>query len=328
VETRKLGAGLGPVSAIGLGCMGMSEFYGPTDRAQSYETLDRALELGVTFFDTADVYGCGDNERLLSDFLRQNRADVTIATKFGIVRERGKPDMRIDTSPGYVRSAVDACLSRLGIEQIDLIYTHRLDGVTQIEDTVGAMAELVRAGKVRGIGLSEITAATLRRAHAVHPVAAVQAEYSLWAREPEQEIFPACADLRTAFVAYSPLGRGFLTGRVTSLDGLADDDYRRVQPRFDSDNLPRNMNLLKGFRQLAEQAGCTPAQLALAWVLAQDAHIIPIPGTKRRIRLEENLGALKVTLETEMLAQLDRLFPRGIAAGARYDEGGMSVVGR
>lgn len=328
MKTRNLGAGLGPVSAIGLGCMGMSEFYGPTDRAQSYETLDRALELGVTFFDTADIYGYGDNERLLSDFLRENRAEVTIATKFGIVRQREKPGMGIDTSPDYVRSAVDASLSRLGIEQIDLIYTHRLDGVTQIEDTVGAMAELVQAGKVRGVGLCEVSATTLRRAHAVQPLAAVQAEYSLWAREPEHEILTACADLDIAFVPYSPLGRGFLTGGVTSLEGLDDDDFRRAQPRFNSSNLPRNIGLLKGFLELTQEVGCTPAQLALAWVLAQGSNIIPIPGTKRRIYLEDNLGALRETLGPEILAQLDRLFPRGVAAGARYDEGGMSVVDR
>lgn len=326
MKTRNLGAGLGATSAIGLGCMGMSEFYGPTDRDQSYATLDRALELGVTFYDTADIYGNGANETLLSDFVRQNRDNITLATKFAIIRSDNPASRFIDTSPAYVKKAVEASLKRLGIDQIDLYYAHRLDGVTPIEDTVGAMADLIKDGKIRGIGLSEISAETLRRAHAVHPVAAVQTEFSLWSRDPEAEMLATCAELGTAFVPYSPLGRGFLTGKVTTLDELADDDFRRTQPRFAVGNLDENLGLLEQFRAIADGVGCSPAQLALAWVLAQGDHIIPIPGTKRRTYLEDNVGAADVALSQDILARLDTLFPRGAAAGERYNEQGMQMT--
>ena len=326
MKTRNLGGGLGSVSAIGLGCMGMSEFYGPTNRDQSYETLDRALELGVTFYDTADTYGIGANETLLSDFVRQNRDNVTLATKFAIIRSDDPAVRHIDSSPAYMKQAVEASLKRLGIDQIDLYYAHRLDGVTPIEDTVGAMADLIKEGKIRGIGLSEISAQTLRRANAVHPVAAVQTEYSLWSRDPEAEMLATCAELGTAFVPYSPLGRGFLTGKVTTLSDLADDDFRHTQPRFADGNLDQNLNLLEQYRAIADSAGCSPAQLALAWVLAQGDHIIPIPGTKRRAYLEDNIGAADVTLTEDILTRLDTLFPRGAAAGDRYTEQGMQMT--
>lgn len=326
MKTRNLGAGLGATSSIGLGCMGMSEFYGPTDREQSYETLDRALELGVTFYDTADIYGNGANETLLSDFVRQNRDRITLATKFAIIRSDDPTSRRIDTSPDYIKQAVEASLRRLGIDQVDLYYAHRLDGVTPVEDTVGAMAELIEEGKIRGIGLSEISAQTLRKANAVHPVSAVQTEYSLWSRDPEAEMLDTCAELGTAFVPYSPLGRGFLTGKVTTLDDLADDDFRRTQPRFTEGNLDRNLDLLNEFRAIADSVGCSPAQLALAWVLAQGDHIIPIPGTKRRKYLEDNVGAADVTLSESILARLDALFPRGAAAGDRYNQQGMQMT--
>lgn len=327
IKTRNLGAGLGATSAIGLGCMGMSEFYGPTRRDQSYETLDRALELGVTFYDTADIYGNGANETLLSDFVRQNRNQITLSTKFAIIRSDDPTSRFIDTSPTYVKQAVEASLKRLGIEQIDLYYAHRLDGITPVEDTVGAMADLVKEGKIRGIGLSEVSAQTLRRAHAVHPVGAVQTEYSLWSRDPEVEMLSTCAELGTAFVPYSPLGRGFLTGKVTTLSELAEDDFRRTQPRFGEGNLAKNLEFLNEYYAIAESVECSPAQLALAWVLAQGEHIIPIPGTKRRSYLEDNVGAANVTLNKDILARLDALFPRGVAAGERYTEQGMQMTG-
>ena len=323
MEKRDLGASRLTVSALGLGCMGMSEFYGPTDDAQSLATLERALELGVTFLDTADMYGSGHNEELLGRFLKGRREKVVLATKFGIVRVPGRYERTIDTSPAYVRPACEASLKRLGVEAIDLYYAHRLNPDVPVEDTVGAMAELVRAGKVRALGLSEVSARTLRRAHAVHPIAAVQSEYSLWTRDPEAEVLPACRDLGASFVAYSPLGRGFLTGAIGKDADLAANDFRRISPRFQGDNLERNLRLVDVVKTLAATRGATPGQVALAWLLHQGKDIVPIPGTKRIEYLEENVAAASLTLSTDELARLDQALPPGAAAGDRYPPAGM-----
>ena len=333
MQQRALGRSGLQVAAIGLGTMGMSEFYGAADEGENLATLERALELGVNFWDTADAYGTGHNERLLGGFLadKGRRARVVLATKFGFVRDANGRPIGIRGDPAYVASACDASLKRLGgSEPIDLYYLHRVDPSVPIEETVGAMAELVRAGKVRHLGLSEVSADTLRRAAAVHPIAAVQSEYSLWTREPEQPggILATCRELGAAFVAYSPLGRGFLTGKIESLDELGKDDFRRRNPRFEPSNFDRNQRLVEQVRALALEKGCTPGQLALAWLLTRGPHVIPIPGTKRRKYLEENTAAAAIELAPGDLARIDALLPPGAAAGARYDALGMSLTNR
>jgi aryl-alcohol dehydrogenase-like predicted oxidoreductase len=315
------------VSEQGLGCMGMSEFYGATDEAESMATLDRALELGIDFFDTSDAYGPYTNEELVGKAFRTRRNDVIIATKFAIKRDPANPAVRsIDGRPEYVRDACDASLKRLGIDCIDLYYQHRVDANVPIEDTVGAMADLVKAGKVKYLGLSEAAPQTIRRAHAVHPISALQTEYSLWSRDPEDEILAAVRELRIGFVAYSPLGRGFLTGQFKSIDDLDADDYRRYSPRFQGENFAKNLELVDQVSEMAKEKGVTPAQLALAWVLAQGNDIVPIPGTKRTKYLEENAAASEVEITVDDLARLDRLAPKGIAAGMRYPEAMMRYV--
>jgi aryl-alcohol dehydrogenase-like predicted oxidoreductase len=329
MRTRRLGRSDLEVSAIGLGCMGMSEFYGATNEAEAVATIHRALDLGCTFLDTADMYGPHTNERLVGKAIRDRRDAVVLATKFGIVRDPTHPMIRgINGRPEYVRQACEGSLQRLGVDVIDLYYQHRVDPETPIEDTVGAMADLVREGKVRYLGLSEAGAQTLRRACAVHPITALQSEYSLWSRDPEDEILATCRELGIGFVAYSPLGRGFLTGQITRFEDLDENDYRRFSPRFQGDNFARNLALVDRIRAMAAAKRCTPSQLALAWVLAQGGDIVPIPGTKRRTYLEENLGALEVTLTAEDLAEIDRIAPRGAAAGMRYPEAMMSFVNR
>ena len=325
MQKRKLGAL--EVSALGLGCMGMSEFYGPADEQESLATIDRARELGVTLLDTADAYGIGRNEELIAKAIRGRRADFVIATKFGLVRDRANPQARgISGRPDYVRAACERSLARLQIETIDLYYQHRVDPAVPIEETVGAMAELVRAGKVRHLGLSEASAATIRRAHAVHPITALQSEYSLWSRDPEDGVMATCRELGIGFVAYSPLGRGFLTGELRRFEDLASDDFRRNSPRFQGDNFGKNLALVEKVGALAKTRGVTPAQLALAWVLGQGKDIVPIPGTKRKSRLEENLGAAEIHLSPAELAALDALSPRGVAAGDRYAPLGMTLI--
>jgi len=324
MQTRRLGRSGIEVSALGLGCMGMSEFYGASDEGESLATLNRALELGVSFWDTADMYGSGANERLLARVLKDRRAEVTLATKFGNRRGPNGSFEGIDGRPEYVRAACDASLERLGVEHIDLYYQHRVDRSVPIEDTVGAMAELVQAGKVRFLGLSEASAPTLRRADAVHPIAALQTEYSLWTRDLEAEILPACRELDVALVAYSPLGRGFLTGRFRSRDDFASDDWRLHGPRFQDDNLTRNLALLDRVREVAAAKGCTPAQLALAWLLDRGPDVIPIPGTRRPARLEENAAAAGIALTAEERRTLDETLPR--AAGDRYPEAAMATL--
>jgi len=331
VERRTLGrdGSALEVSAIGLGVMGMSEFYGTPDGDECVATLERAVEIGVTFWDTADAYGSGHNEQLIGAFIAERgwRDRIELATKFGLQRKDGQV-VGISGKPAYVREACDASLRRLGFDTIDLYYQHRVDPTVPIEDTVGAMAELVKAGKVRTLGLSEVSADTLRRAWAVHPITAVQSEYSLWTRDPERAggILESCRELGVGFVPYSPLGRGFLTGQVKSLDDLGDDDYRRTTPRFDRENFDRNLRLVEQVEAIAAAKGCTPGQLALAWLLAQGGFIAPIPGTKRRKYLEDNAGATDVSLDADDLARLDAALPPGAAAGDRYNAMGMAVV--
>jgi len=317
MQTRRLGQGL-EVSAIGLGCMGMSEFYGTSDENEAIATIHRALDLGVTFLDTADMYGPFTNEKLVGRAIAGRRDEVVLATKFGNERNPDGSWVGINGAPDYVRSACDASLERLGVDHIDLYYQHRVDTNTPIEETVGAMKELVEAGKVRHLGLSEAAPATIRRANAVHPITALQTEYSLWERAPEDEILPTVRELGIGFVAYSPLGRGFLTGEVTSIDDLAENDFRRMAPRFQGENLQRNLDLVAKVQEIAEEKGVTPSQLALAWVLAQGDDIVPIPGTKRVRYLEQNAAAADVGLSADDLARLDEAFPPGVAAGERY----------
>ncbi len=329
MQMRTLGTQGLTVSALGLGCMGMSDFYGGRDEAEAAATIRRAVERGVTFFDTADAYGPHTNERLVGQCLADVRDQVVIATKFGIVRDPDDPTVRkVCGRPDYVRASCEASLRRLNVETIDLYYLHRRDPQVPIEETVGAMADLVRAGKVRFLGLSEISPDTLRRAHAIHPISAVQSEYSLWTRDPETGILPACQDMGVGFVPYSPLGRGFLTGQITRYEDFEPGDTRRNSPRFQGGNFQKNLDLVAHIQAMATARRCTPAQLALAWVLAQGSHLAPIPGTKKRSRLDENLGALDLTLSDAELAETDRLFPMGAAAGPRYPEAMMGMLDR
>jgi aryl-alcohol dehydrogenase-like predicted oxidoreductase len=328
MEQRKLGTHGLTVPAQGLGCMGMSEFYGARDEAEAIATIHRALQLGVNFLDTADMYGCGENERLVGKAIAGQRERVILATKFGNVRDAQGKFLGVNGRPEYVRQCCDESLRRLGTDVIDLYYQHRVDPQVPIEETIGAMSELVRAGKVRYLGMSEAAPATLRRAAKVHPIAALQTEYSLWARDVEAEILPTCRELGIGFVPYSPLGRGFLTGKIQQLDDLAADDWRRNGPRFQGANLQQNLGIVRRLSAVARRIDCLPAQLALAWVLAQGADIVPIPGTKRRSYLEENVAALKITLSRADLAELNEAAPVGATAGARYPAHSMAAVNR
>jgi aryl-alcohol dehydrogenase-like predicted oxidoreductase len=327
MESRRLGSSGLTVSALGLGCMGMSEFYGPRDDQESLATIHRAFELGISFLDTADVYGPFVNEELVGKAIAGRREQVVLATKFGIVRDPNDPSARgVSGKPEYVRKACEASLRRLGVETIDLYYQHRVDPATPIEETVGAMAELVKEGKVRYLGLSEAGPDTLRRAVKVHPIAALQTEYSLWSRDPEDEILPTCRALGIGFVAYSPLGRGFLTGQIRKFDDLAPNDFRRMSPRFQGENFQSNLDLVKRVEELAREKRCKASQLALAWVLAQGEDIVPIPGTKRRAYLEENVGALDVRLTPNDLQRISDVLPQGAATGPRYPEAMMRFI--
>ena len=326
IPRRQLGAQGLQVSAIGLGCMGMSDFYGPADDQVSLKVLNRAIDIGVNFLDTADMYGMGSNERLLAQVLKTRRSEVVLATKFGHVRGPDGAVLRIDGSPEYVKSACEASLQRLGVDHIDLYYQHRVDRKVPIEETVGAMAELVKAGKVRHLGLSEAAAATVRRAAKVHPIAALQSEYSLWSRDVEQEVLPVCEELGIGLVAYSPLGRGFLTGDIKSVNELDPGDYRRHNPRFQADNLPANLALVEALKEIAKARGCTAAQLALAWLLHRSPHVVPIPGTRSIARLEENAAAAAIALTDVEERKIADVLSERTVAGTRYPSAGMANV--
>lgn len=326
MHTRSLSPRGPVVSAIGLGCMGMSDFYGPAEDARSIAVVHRALDLGVNFFDTADMYGVGANERLLGEALKGRRDRAVVATKFAIVRGEDGSFLGVSGRPEYVARACDASLQRLGLDVIDLYYQHRVDPQVPIEETVGAMAELVRAGKVRHLGLSEAAPATIRRAHKVHPITALQTEYSLWSRDPEDGLLATCEELGIGFVAYSPLSRGFLSGEIRSLDDLAPDDYRRSTPRFQGENFQRNLDLVRKIGELAAARGATPAQLALAWLLARSPAIVPIPGTRSEARLAENAAAADITLSEAELRAIDEVSPKGVVAGDRYAPASMAML--
>jgi aryl-alcohol dehydrogenase-like predicted oxidoreductase len=326
MKQRKIGHGT--VSAVGLGCMGMSEFYGPSDRAGDIALIHHALDTGVNFLDTADMYGVGHNEELIGEAVRDRRDDVFLATKFGVMRGEDGSFDGVNGSPEYIRQQAEGSLRRLGVDHIDLYYQHRVDPSVPIEESVGAMSRLVEEGKVRFLGLSEAAPATLRRAHAIHPIAALQTEYSLWTREPEEELLALCAELGTAFVPYSPLGRGFLTGKYRTVDDLADDDFRRFNPRFQGENFEKNLALMSRVEVLAGDKGVTPAQLALAWVMAMGDHVIPIPGTRKTHRLDENAAAADVVLSDDDMRALDQAMPVGVAEGTRYPEQFMATLNR
>ncbi len=328
MKKRPLGIDGPAIPVIGLGCMGMSDFYGPAEDARSIDVIHHALDVGVTFLDTADMYGVGRNEELVGRALRGRRDQAVVATKLAIVRGEVGSFRGISGKPEYVRQACEGSLRRLGIEAIDLYYQHRVDPSTPIEETVGAMAELVREGKVRQLGLSECSPETLRRAHAVHPIAAVQSEYSLWTRDPEDGMLRTCEELGVTFVAYSPLGRGFLTGAIKSLDDLAPDDWRRQGPRFSPENFPKNLEIVRRVEQLAAARSVTPAQLALAWVLARSERVVAIPGTRSNVRLDENAAAADLVLTDDEIRAIEEAFPKGVAAGTRYPEASMHLVNR